>query len=760
MSVTIEQRLHEMSLVHQMLHAAMAAEGDEDDEVKEAYGKQMDEQLAALKARLERARREEGLVDSGAKGNVETVSNGSPSHTLPADEIVATRPDDHQISAHTTQTNVGEETSRLEERERVLLEQLKGADVSELDEITPRELKIAKLELLKVRFDYENLRASNHDEVNGLQKTVQTLTERLNSTQASGQTKERDVSSLERVNQGLQEKVQELESNSERHTCQHKELIEAKDTEIRARQEEALVFEGKIQELHEARLREDKHFRQVNESFQDRMLQFHESSEVDLSRHHAAAEALERRIEECEQYLEGHKRNASELRYELGHVQASKDRELNHQQQAIESLQDKILQLNETKERELQDVRQSLLKEHDEAVSNLQSRLDHALAKKEDEIRQQDDSNESGESAIEELRNIYKSQHEQLRATLASVHASNTELRHDLDNNDQSHKSTVEKLRRTCQIQLDELRATLGSVHASNTELRHELDNNKGNYEEELSELKIKLEQSAAEASGLRAEIETVRQQFSELGKERDTAQSTIELNAAVLRQLSENVANLRQELTSSNNEELALLEKNSQAEKGLAATKKLLDDVRGENQRLSADHEIELVSARKLRAELERSFFKAQEGYNDLELGYVTLQSQVDALRADLDEASSKAGDAANQQLVKLCGEIETANEARKELDNQLQKAKAEVDKHKTKARELESALKVTTAELVELRTDRPSGSSYSGSPIPKPGLRSSRWWTKEDEHENFHGDGALVGEGLSSHTIIQGQV
>ena len=60
MSVTIEQRLREMSVVSTMLRAAMADDGSGDDEIKEEYGNQVDEDLAMLKEKLNKARRSEG----------------------------------------------------------------------------------------------------------------------------------------------------------------------------------------------------------------------------------------------------------------------------------------------------------------------------------------------------------------------------------------------------------------------------------------------------------------------------------------------------------------------------------------------------------------------------------------------------------------------------------------------------------------------------------------------------------------------------
>ena len=74
-SQTIEQRLREMEVVHQMLRIAMAEEGEENDEEKEEYGRQVDEKLSLLRDRLAEARRQEGKDENiafdgnGAEGN-------------------------------------------------------------------------------------------------------------------------------------------------------------------------------------------------------------------------------------------------------------------------------------------------------------------------------------------------------------------------------------------------------------------------------------------------------------------------------------------------------------------------------------------------------------------------------------------------------------------------------------------------------------------------------------------------------------------
>ena len=58
-----------MEVVHQMLRIAMAEEGEENDEEKEEYGRQVDEKLALLRERLEEARRQEGKDEDIAFGS-------------------------------------------------------------------------------------------------------------------------------------------------------------------------------------------------------------------------------------------------------------------------------------------------------------------------------------------------------------------------------------------------------------------------------------------------------------------------------------------------------------------------------------------------------------------------------------------------------------------------------------------------------------------------------------------------------------------
>ncbi|KAL9025972.1 MAG: hypothetical protein Q9196_005291 [Gyalolechia fulgens] len=720
MSVTIEQRLREMSLVHQMLRAAMVEDGDEDDEVKEEYGKQMDDTLAALKARLKEAKRDEGLVDSEAESETKQVTAEDRNRSVDIDGEVANATDDNRTGAEPVENNSGaKDASEIRQREEALLEQLEGVDVSAMKEITHPELRVTKLELLKARGDYETLYLSKDQETTSLREATEFLTSRLHNMQASHQSIERELARLAELNNDLESRARDHESNKDREahyyevTLQeirerHSQLVENKDNEILASHQAAHILEDQLREVQESRQRAEEDARILSTSLNERIQALQQSSTLEQSHHREATEALESRLEQYENakvgYLEEHGQVVAALRRELYEAHANRDREVKHQQEAIEALQDRIGDLNETKERELEAVKQALAKEHEEAVATLQLELDNAVTRK------HEDSEGSDDSSVEVLKKTFQSQFDQLRATLASVHSSNTGLRQDLDEQKQRHK-------------------------------------------EALSDLEMDLAHSVAESDNLRAEMETLRQRCTNADTERNVAQSTLQSNEKALKDMSDNVADLQQQLTALNDEVTVLSEKNAGAEQELAATKKLLDDVREGNQQLSAGHKSEHERLRELRAELEYRAFKAQEACDDLELERVTSISRIETLHTELAESKSRH-EGVDQEIATLRAEIQAANQAKMELASTSEKAK---ESYKMQVRELESALKVTTAELVELRTDRPSNGSYSGRPIPTSGFRLSRW-AKTDGSGSGEGDKALVGEDLSSH--IQGQV
>lgn len=81
MSITIEQRLREMELVHDMLHVAMAEDGADNDAVKEEYGRKADESLATLRLRLAEARQNEGVLPQESEASRAPSEHGSGAET-------------------------------------------------------------------------------------------------------------------------------------------------------------------------------------------------------------------------------------------------------------------------------------------------------------------------------------------------------------------------------------------------------------------------------------------------------------------------------------------------------------------------------------------------------------------------------------------------------------------------------------------------------------------------------------------------------
>ena len=63
----------------------MAEDGDENDEVKEEYGKQADEELAKLRSKLEEARRTEGKAPLNIDAN--GINNDEAARVQPSSEI-------------------------------------------------------------------------------------------------------------------------------------------------------------------------------------------------------------------------------------------------------------------------------------------------------------------------------------------------------------------------------------------------------------------------------------------------------------------------------------------------------------------------------------------------------------------------------------------------------------------------------------------------------------------------------------------------
>ena len=140
------------------------------------------------------------------------------------------------------------------------------------------------------------------------------------------------------------------------------------------------------------------------------------------------------------------------------------------------------------------------------------------------------------------------------------------------------------------------------------------------------------------------------------------------------------------------------------------------------------------------------------------LQLDLQKTLAELEALQAEVDSAALEAERAestsASQMLEVLRAAADEEREKNADLKEQLRQAELAIDKHAIRVREVESALKVTTAELVEMRTERRGGSEYAGSYTPKSVLRSSLW-PVPDSSDLGDTKTAMVGEELGSSIV-----
>ncbi|KAL8690843.1 MAG: hypothetical protein Q9218_003808, partial [Villophora microphyllina] len=656
MSVTIVQRLREMSLVHQMLRAAMAEDGDDDDEVKETYGKQMDENLAALKLRLEQAKNAEAL-------NCSTVE---PEGTVPSYE------------------------------QKLRPEYLEGAGTAEKQDSTLNGLGALEIENKDLRESIRSLKSDwektlhEHSQITKANEQLRSATAGMErrhlevqaSLRKSIEDKDRDMErhaqsyrTLCTERDDLREAVDSLTSNWQKTLHEKNQLSQSndkfKDREMESHLQSYQTMAIERDSLRETKQHEAEQLRQTIKSLEDRCQALKDSLKKEIDLHLEAAATFEQMVEAHESAkidaVEEHKREIDFLSQRMHEMQSDKDRELDHQQDAIEALQDQVRDLNEAKLREIEETRRLLVQEHDEALSDLRVTL---------------------EGASQSTESKTKSELDETRATLGMIQSSNTELRRTLNDT---------------KFQLTESRARAVSIQTQTQEsltvLRQLLDNTKQDYEFEASDMRGSLELLGSRIGDVANELVATRGKALALECERDEARDSLQTAREELQQLSDECEHLQR-----------LDEQTGQAIQELSDAKAKLEEA---IERVAVEHDVKVGQV--------RSDCLAGYEHDLLQLKQVHL--------ADLEKAKEVSDERTTQQ-----------------------------EDARNRVRELECALKVTTAELAEMQTHRCCSSAYTGSTVPKTGLRTSRWARKGSDDETDESDELVAGEELSSH--IQGQM
>ncbi|KAL8908574.1 MAG: hypothetical protein Q9171_005409 [Xanthocarpia ochracea] len=418
------------------------------------------------------------------------------------------------------------------------------------------------------------------------------------------------------------------------------------------------------------------------------------------------------------------------LEHDVQQLEASKQRHVEQSQKAIEVLGNQIQQQDDAKAR--------VEENHSQMVSALRQDFQEAQSSKDREINH---LRKAVEDLQETIRDLSEAKEREINTFGDSLAAENEKI--------------VHKLR----AELDETVAK----SKSELELRLASDEAAEQHKKEVLELQIALNESKVQIRWLSEDIAKGLKQIESLQDAKGLTDMVMRSMEEDLKQKSENAASLRMQLEILEEERQSLFEKNVGVEQELARVSK---ECRS-NQQLAADYQsklsqfqagqeanetsIEQLAERKrIVRSLQQTVDTLRQELHSKDVSVRDLQSQLETLRTEY-ESTAKRSEATLR--LNISAELE-------KLAAQLQTAQSVIDQKTTRIRELESALKVTTAELVELKTNRPTESSDSEASSQRLSLRLSRWPKLDSKSVIIHGDSSesVAGEESSSH--VQGQV
>ncbi|KAL8643229.1 MAG: hypothetical protein Q9226_008414 [Calogaya cf. arnoldii] len=429
-------------------------------------------------------------------------------------------------------------------------------------------------------------------------------------------------------------------------------------------------------------------------------------------------------VEELRADMELLSQAKTSVEHEVHQLEMSKQRYAEQSEKSRESLEQQIRQHEDDKVR--------VAEKHIETVSDISRRLEKA-----------DRETKHSYEVVEELQRHFQEMHEakqgDIDASAAEYEKVVSKLQAEID--DATAKS---------ESQLEDYRASLGNVHASVAELRQALNNGQEEQKNTVCEMKTALEQSQVQVAQLSKEMVEWLEQIQCL-------HDAIGITDEELKQKSENVVNLQKLLEASGAEYQWLSESSRGLEEELAwvAYKFRLF------QQLAEDYRFELSKSRE---EHKNSFM---EQHAERERVVDGLQQTIDALRQKLHDNDIQLETLRTERdaTAKRTDATTSSNASKLELlAAQLRNTQSIANHKTTRIRELESALKVTTAELVELKTERPSESGDSDASVKVTGFRLSRFprSPRRDRSSQSTSSGEsydwTARENFSSH--VQGQV
>lgn len=576
-----------MVAVNQMLRAAMAQDGDESDEVKEEYGKKVDEGLASLRLKLEEARHkeaEEGTSSSPVnvidpKEVHRSAIEKTPSHTQ-AMESSGTDARQLQMALAASQKKVQVLEAELKALQTKMLEYNMAAaevseDVQEATENIRTEYALKIDEILRSHnIELNTLRVRLHEEKANTD-TLSAIKADLAAERANGTDIERRLERALSDVSTLEDSLEEQRRNSEDAIMEKDRALEVKDQDI-------FILQEELQELQDTQSRELDELKYAS---------LRNSS------------ALESEIKALRAKLVKSEANSLSASTHYDEFIQSKDREIEGMHQIIENLQDELQHTGESNERALDSQRIRLVQEHESILGSLKAEYQSAL----DAAQQQ-----SAEAA------------------------QNTHL---------AHEQEIQDLLREHDIAQGDLQNSLAEMIASKTNLQTDVDSIKAGYSEGLSGYKAKLEKSeellneakAAQQEALET-IDQLKEQTTALLLERDEIKTDLE-------KASGEVTSLRQVLETFDDESKNKDEQHASTIMKLkdeaAVLAKTLDQTNAENSSAKEMHTSALQVLRDAHAmEIEELRTAWARKHDD---AIQALQSQHDELQSALQQSEQQ---------------------------------------------------------------------------------------------------------------------
>ncbi|MCJ1377473.1 hypothetical protein MMC17_000568 [Xylographa soralifera] len=569
MSVTIEQRLQEMELVNEMLKIAMAEDGEESDEVKEEYGRKVDETLADLREQLEEARRKEGKPAlSSADGTPPTREQFSSVETSNPD-AKPDIPDQKQIEdLHLALTASQEKVATLEAD----LEYMQR----KMNQYSEEAAQVSK----DVEISTENVRLEHFSKIEELSAMHAAETEALRNRLVEAEAKhtqhiERSLQDAEEartasIEKGSQEVTRLLEDQQRTHEESLKVLHDRLNAEKSNSSEKASKVESLQSELSMLKSQFEKERQRTTKQMEDTQTQFEnilkekdeliemkegdtltiqreleqlaithnrelEDAEATTSQHVLEIQRIEKEARQQIRKLEADLATTIDERLKIQRTTGS---EISSMGQVIESLQDELQILRERKDREIDALKVRLIQEHDETMTKAHAEHDLVLQAAKDDANHRSLTTASDHNEeLQYLRmNLEKSKQEHDEA-ISTLSASKSKLQRDLENISAESssaveaKSLLEKALEDASAEISSLKRVLETFDKDSqgkeeqhvsviSKMKEDLERTARTLQEKSSESSVLMEKHSAELEHIRKnhadEIEAIKAESAE----------------------------------------------------------------------------------------------------------------------------------------------------------------------------------------------------------------------------------------------------